>query len=95
MILINKGANPLCCKGYFLPKNKQTEIPDEIAKELLEIKGVEKYIAQADLEKAAKEAEDKVKAELEALKKENADLKKTIADLEKAAKEAKTSKTSK
>lgn len=95
MILINKGSNPFAYEGFLLPKNEKKEVPDDIAKEFLKIKGVEKYIAQADLEKAAKDAEEKSKAEIDALKKENEALKDRIADLEKVAKDAEEKKTSK
>lgn len=99
MILINNGTNPLAHSGYVLPKGEKKEIPDHIAKEFLQIAGVEKYIEPADLEKAAKDAEKKAAKEIEALKKENEELKSKIADLEKAAKDAekktKEDKTSK
>lgn len=93
MILINNGTNPFAHKGFVLAKGVKTEVPEAIAKELLKIPGVEKYIAPAELEKAAKEAEEKAVAKIKALEAENEELKAKIAELEKAAKEAKTKTT--
>ncbi len=74
---------------YTLPMGATADIPDEVAKIWLNIQGVEKYLEQGDVDKAAKAAEDKAKVELEALKAENAELKKKLAELDKAAKAAK------
>lgn len=103
MKLLNKSGNNLSHtlivknepKVYLLANGKHADVPQEIAEIWLKFNGVEKYIEPQDLEKAAKEAEEKSQTELEALKKENTELKKKIADLEKAAKEAKTTKTTK
>lgn len=93
MKLYNKSGNGLQHgigkKMCFLPNGGTAEIPDEIAKKWLKIKGVEKYIAPADLERAAKEAKAEAEKAQKALEDENAKLKKKLADLEKAAKEAK------
>lgn len=89
MILINNGTNPFAHKGFVLAKGVKTEVPDDIAKELLKIPGVEKYIAPAELDKATEDAEKRIK-ELEA---ENEALKAKIADLEKATEDAGDGKT--
>lgn len=89
MLLINNGTNPFAHNSFVLPKGVKTEVPDNIAKELLKIPGVEKYIASADLEKATEDADKRIK-ELEA---ENEVLKAKITELEKTAKEAKTKTT--
>lgn len=91
MKLINNGINPLAHGIHKLPKGAVAEIPDEIAKEWLQIQGVKQYVEAADLEKAAKEAKAEADAKVKAIEDENAELKKKIADLEKAAK-AKQSK---
>lgn len=90
MILINNGTNPFAYKGFVLPKGIKTEVPEEIAEEFLKIEGVEKYIAPADLEEAAKKAKVEADERVKTLEDENAELKKKIADLEEAAKKAKT-----
>lgn len=97
MKLYNKSGNGLQHgtgkEIYLLPNGKTAEIPNEIAKKWLKIPGVEKYIAPADLEKAAKEAKAEAEKAQKALEAENSELKKKIADLEKAAKAKKTDKT--
>lgn len=89
MLLINNGTNPFANNGFVLPKGVKTEVPDDIAKKFLEIQGVERYIASADLEKATEDAEKRIK-ELET---ENKALKAKIADLEKATEDAGDDKT--
>lgn len=51
---------------YTLNPGAVADIPNDIAKIWLKIKGIEEYVAPADL----KEAESKAQAEIEALKKE-------------------------
>lgn len=93
MKLFNKSGN-----GYMHIYNDTTytiasggvaDVPKDVADVWLKIKGIEKYIEPADLEKAAKEAEAKAAAERKALEDENAELKAKLKDLEKAAKKAK------
>ncbi len=88
MRLYNKSGNGLqhvlAKEGkmytYNLPNGSTADIPDEIAEKWLKINGVEKYIAPADLDKAAKEAKVKADAEKAALQEENARL---LAEIEK------------
>lgn len=91
MKLYNKSGNGLMHTldggNYVLAQGGVADVPKEVANVWLKIKGVEKYIEPADLEKAAKEAEEKAKAERKALEDENAELKAKLAKLEKAAKE--------
>lgn len=75
-VLIQDGKS----NTYTLPNGATAEIPDEIADKWLKIKGVEKYIAPADYEKAANEAKAKADAEKKALQEENARL---LAEIEK------------
>lgn len=78
MKLINNGTNPLAHGAYKLPKGAVAEIPDEIAKEWLKIRAIKQYVSSADLVEATQKADakvkavenenEKLKAELEALK---------------------------
>lgn len=81
MILVNNGTNPLAHNGVILRKGERKEIPDSIAKEWLEIQGVEEFLSGADVKKATAEADKRV-AELEA---ENAKLREEIAKLKEDA----------
>lgn len=89
MILINNGANPLAHSTYKLAKGAKADIPDDIAKIWLDIRGVERYIAPADLEKAEAEAKAKTEAEKKAYEAEIEKLKAEITDLKKGNTEAK------
>lgn len=79
MKLINNGTNPLSHGVHKLSKGAVADIPDDIAKEWLKIKGIKQFVSGADLKKATDEA-DKEKA---ALQDEIAKLKAEIADLKK------------
>lgn len=92
MILINNGSNPFRHNGFTLYKGVKTEVPEDVAKELLKIKGVEKYIAPKDLEAAAKAAEAKAARELAEAKAEIEKLKSQLADNKPKAAEAKAKK---
>lgn len=80
MKLINNSSNPLAHGGHKLPKGGIADIPDEIAKEWLKIRGIKQYVSGADLAEAKKEA-GKEKAEL------LAKIEKLEADLAEAKKE--------
>lgn len=88
MKLYNRSNNGLThtegTKVYILAKGATAEIPDNIAKIWLKIKGIEKYIGQDDLKKAEKEAQAKAKAEREALEKELAATKAELNKLKEA-----------
>lgn len=62
--------------------NKVVEVSEEIAKKWLKFDGIVEYVEPKD----AKEAEDKLKAEIEKLKAENAKLKETKPAKSKAKK---------
>lgn len=83
MKLINNSTNPLSHGIYKLAKGAVADIPDDIAKDWLKIKGITRFVSGADLKKATDEA-DKEKA---ALQDEIAKLKAEIADLKKATDE--------
>lgn len=70
---------------YTLACDEVKEIPQEVANVWMKINGVEEYVAPADLKKA----EEKAKAEKEALEKENAELKAELEKLKKAEEKAK------
>lgn len=73
MKLINNGTNPLAHGKYKLPKGAVVEIPDEIAKDWLKIKGIKQYVSGADLAQATQKADAEKKAlqaEIEKLKAE-------------------------
>lgn len=80
MLLINNSSNPLAHGSYRLPKGERRDIPDEIAKQWLTIRGVERFISAAEVKKATKDAEKKI----ETLEAENAKLKEEIAKLKEA-----------
>lgn len=94
MKLYNKSGNGLQhvlvengkMNTYTLPNAGTADIPEEIAEKWLKINGVEKYIAPADLEKAAKKAKAEADAEKKALQEENARL---LAEIEKLKTETK------
>ncbi len=83
MKLINNGTNPLAHGTYKLPKGGVAEIPNNIAKEWVKIRGVKQYVEAADLAQASQKAD----AEKKALQDEIAKLKAELTDLKKAAKE--------
>lgn len=95
MKLINNGTNPLAHEIYKLPKGAVEDIPEEIAKEWLKIAGIKQYVEAADLEKAAKEAKADADAKVKAVEDENEKLKAELEALKakiaktEAAKEAK------
>lgn len=68
---------------YYLGNGETKDIPDNIAKIWLKFPGVDKYIDQADLERAEKEAKAKAEAEKKALEEKNKALE---AELEKLKK---------
>lgn len=70
---------------YTLACDEVKEIPQEVANVWMKINGVEEYVAPADLKKA----EEKVKAEKEALEKEIAELKAELEKFKKAKEKAK------
>lgn len=90
MKLINNSENglmhSLAGKMYFLAKGATADIPQDIAKIWLRIKGIKEYIEPKDLEKA--------KVEAEALKEEVKKLKEDIAKAKNPAKKS-TKKSSK
>lgn len=96
MKLYNKSNNGLTHTDngntYVLAKGATAEIPDDIAKIWLKIKGIEKYIGQDDLKKAEKEALAKAKAERESLEKELQKTKEELAKTKEALAKAKAEK---
>lgn len=90
MKLINKGTNPLAHGDYKLPKGGVADIPDNIAKDWLEIPGIKQYVSTEDLatvtqkadteKKALQDEIAKLKAELEEAKKANSDTEKKAED---------------
>lgn len=99
MKLYNKSGNGLLHvyngTNYYMGNGKTAEVPKAVADIWLKIKGVEKYIEPEDLEKAAREAEEKAKAERKALEDENRELKKKLEELKKTAKAGQTTKGNK
>lgn len=92
MRLINKGTNPLKHGKISLAKGAVADVPDEIAKIWLEIRGVEAYVAPVDVEKAKAEAQAKAEEEKKAYEVE---IQKLKAELEKVKAEAQAKKTAK
>lgn len=90
MLLINNGTNPFAYNGFVLPKGVRTEVPEDIAKKLLEINGVEKYIEQTDLEKAAKDAKAEADAKIKTLEAQIETLKAELAKAQENKTESKT-----
>ena len=92
MKVINKTGNGLShaiiVKGetqrYYVQNGGIVDVPEEIVELWLQLNGVEKYIDQADLEKAEKEAKAKAEAEKQALEEKNKAL---LAELEEMKKE--------
>ena len=75
MKLVNHSSNALMhntfkesqlVKTYFLEVGKSLEVPDEIAKIWLNIKGIEKCVEQEDIDKAVQEALEKERAAVKA-----------------------------
>ena len=87
MKLQNNGTNPLAHGGYKLPKGGVAEIPDEIAKEWLNIPGIKQFVSSADLAKVTKEADKKNQELEEKNAKLLAEIEKLKADLAKVTKE--------
>lgn len=81
MKLINNGTNPLSHGVHKLPKGAVADIPDDIAKDWLKIRGVKQFVSGADLTEATQKA-DKEKA---ALQDEITKLKAELADLKKVS----------
>lgn len=87
MKVINKTGNGLShtiniegkTERYYVQNGGVVDVPEEIAVLWLQLNGVEKYIDQADLEKAEREAKAKAEAEKKALEEKNKAL---IAQLE-------------
>lgn len=92
MKVINKTGNGLShsmvingnVERFYIPNGGILNVPEEIAQIWLNLTGVEKYIDQADLEKAEKEAKAKSEAEKKALEEKNKAL---LAQLEEMKKE--------
>lgn len=97
MKVINKTGNGLShtmpingnMERFYIPNGGILDVPEEIAGIWLNLGGVEKYIDQADLEKAEKEAKAKAEAEKKELEEKNKALE---AQLEAMKKEAKPTK---
>lgn len=89
MKLINNSENGLMHtlgdKVYFLAKGATSEIPQDIAKIWLTIKGIKEYIEPKDLEKAKDEAKA-LKEEVKKLKEDIAKAKKTTKTTKKTTK---------
>ena len=96
MKVINKSGNGLCHSLYikdvfttfYLATGEAKDIPDEIAAIWLNLPGVEKYIDQADLEKAEREAKAKAEAEKKELEAKNKALEAQLEAMKKEAKPA-------
>lgn len=88
MKLVNNGTNPLAHGTYKLPKGGVADIPNAIAKEWLKIRGIKQYVSSADLAEATQKADAKVKAvenENEKLKAELEALKAKVAKVDEEA----------
>lgn len=100
MKIVNKTGNGLShsinvadkWEHYFLANGEIKDIPEQIAQIWLKIKGVEKYIDQAELERAEKAAKAKVEAEKNALEVANKALKAELEAVKNISKPQKKSK---
>lgn len=96
MKVINKTGNGLShtmpingnMERFYIPNGGILDVPEEIAGIWLNLEGVEKYIDQADLEKAEKEAKAKAEAEKKELEEKNKALEAQLEAMKKEAKPA-------